>query len=250
MSQNGKNGDERTPDGEASEDELELTVSDTPEDGAGSGGTLLPNPDLEEALRAATEAVEARQSQRETAEEKPPEWAALEEELSGLREKYDDLERQHLRLQADFENVRRRAMKDRQESHSYGHEGVVRDLLGTVDNLERAIEHARAEPEEAPDSEVPNTEALIEGIELVHRELVQVLERHHVTPVEAKGQVFDPSVHEAMAQRESAEVEPNTVVQVFARGYLLHDRLLRSAKVIVSKAVTAPAEVAEEPSEG
>lgn len=258
MSQNGKNGDGRTPSDEAAEDGSELTLPGAAEEG-GSGATLPPNPDLEEALRAATEAVEARESQREAGEEKPPELSALEEELSSLREQYDDLERQHLRLQADFDNVRRRAMKDRQEAHNYGHEGVVRDLLVTVDNLERAIEHARAKPGDAAESELPNAgvpnagvpsvEAIIEGVELVHRELVQVLERHHVTPVDALGQVFDPSVHEAMAQHESAEAQPNTVVQVFARGYLLHDRLLRPAKVIVSKAVTPPAETAEEPSE-
>jgi molecular chaperone GrpE len=147
----------------------------------------------------------------------------LDEELKELKDRY-------LRLQADIENVRKRAARDRQEAYNYGHENLVKSLLATVDNLERAIQHSQAGGQAAVD-----IEALQEGIELVYRELIQVLERFYVTPIEALGDPFDPAVHEAMAQQESSDVEPNTVVEVFAKGYLLRDRLLRPAKVIVSK---------------
>jgi molecular chaperone GrpE len=96
--------------------------------------------------------------------------------------------------------------------------------------LERAIQHTHANGADALD-----VGALREGVELIYRELIQVLERFHVTRVEALGESFDPAIHEAMAQQESLEVEPNTVIEVFAKGYLLRDRLLRPAQVIVSK---------------
>lgn len=145
-------------------------------------------------------------------------------------EELEELKDRHLRLQADFENVRKRAARDRQEAFNYGHGSLVKNLLGTVDNLERAIQHTHANGTEALD-----VGALREGVELIYREFIQILERFHVTPVEALGDPFDPAIHEAMAQQESLEVEPNTVIEVFAKGYLLRDRLLRPAQVIVSK---------------
>lgn len=153
-----------------------------------------------------------------------------QEESQPLDDELKELKDRYLRLQADIENVRKRAARDRQEAYNFGHENLVKSLLGTVDNLERAIQHSQADGQAAAD-----VEALQEGIELVYRELIQVLERFHVTPIEALGDPFDPAVHEAMAQQESSDVKPNTVVEVFAKGYLLRDRLLRPAKVIVSK---------------
>ncbi|NNL85594.1 MAG: nucleotide exchange factor GrpE, partial [Myxococcales bacterium] len=152
----------------------------------------------------------------------------LEAELTELRAAHEALQDQYVRLQADYDNHRKRVMKERQDAHNYGHENIVKDLLGTVDNLERAIEHARS-------SAGGDFEAMLQGVELVQRELIQALDRHGVSVIEAAGEAFDPAVHEAMAQQEDDSVPQNTVVQVFAKGYQLRDRLLRPAKVIVSK---------------
>ena len=184
-----------------------------------SGGSVSPSPELEEALREATEAVEAREAKREESEVTEPE--ALRGELADLQEKM-------IRLQADFDNFRRRALKERQEAHQYGHENLVKDLLASVDNLDRAIEHARK-------SDGGDFESMLQGVELVQRELLGALANHGVSEIEAGNVAFDPNVHEAMAQKEDDSVPANTVVEVFQKGYRLRDRLLRPARVVVSK---------------
>lgn len=190
----------------------------------GSEPSLAPNPELEEALRAAAEAVEARRAERETAGREKSETEdaeALRGELEGLRD-------QMLRLQADFDNFRRRALKEREEAYQYGHENLVKDLLSTVDNLERAIEHARR-------SDGGDFEGMLQGVELVQRQLIGALVNHGVSEIEAENLAFDPNVHEAMAQKEDDSVPSNTVIEVFQKGYRLRDRLLRPARVVVSK---------------
>jgi CheY-like chemotaxis protein len=120
------------------------------------------------------------------------------------------------------------SLKDREETALFGHQNLVKDLLPSVDNLGRAIDHARQGGE-------GSQEGLLEGVELVLREVLATLTRHGVVPVEAQGQPFDPAQHEAMAQIEDASVPGNTVVQVFQPGYQLRGRLLRPARVVVSK---------------
>ncbi len=189
-----------------------------------SGGSLSPSPELEEALREATEAVEARQAEREDGEAEDGEATepeALRGELAALQERM-------IRLQADFDNFRRRALKEREEAHQYGHENLVKDLLASVDNLDRAIEHARK-------SDGGDFESMLQGVELVQRELLGALANHGVSEIEAGNVAFDPNVHEAMAQREDDSVPVNTVIEVFQKGYRLRDRLLRPARVVVSK---------------
>jgi molecular chaperone GrpE len=189
-----------------------------------SEGSVSPSPELEEALREAAEAVEARQTEREgggAEEGEVAEAEALRGELTALQERM-------LRLQADFDNFRRRALKEREETHRYGHENLVKDLLATVDNLDRAIEHARR-------SGVGDFESMLQGLELVQRELLGALGKHGVGEIEAGNVAFDPNVHEAMAQKEDDSVPGNTVIEVFQKGYRLRDRLLRPARVVVSK---------------
>jgi molecular chaperone GrpE len=148
-----------------------------------------------------------------------------------------------IRLQADFDNFRRRALKEREEAHQYGHENLVKDLLATVDNLDRAIEHAQR-------SDGKDFESMLQGVELVRRELLGALANHGVSEIEAVKAAFDPNVHEAMAQKEDDSVPTNTVIEVFQKGYRLRDRLLRPARVVVSKPVEGgdegEAEVTEE----
>jgi molecular chaperone GrpE len=190
-----------------------------------SGGTLSPSPELEEALREAAEAVEERtRATHAPPAEAPgptPREAELAAELEGSRERY-------LRLHADFENFRRRAARERLEAEQYGHQNLVKDLLTAVDNLERAIGHARR-------SGGGDLENLLQGVELVRKDLSAALAKHGVTAIEAVGRPFDPARHEAMAQAPDDSVAPNTVVEELQRGYLLRDRLLRPARVIVSR---------------
>lgn len=190
-----------------------------------SAGTLAPSPELEEALREAAEAVDARSPAREASREAPagptPREAELAAELEAARERY-------LRLHADFENFRRRAARERLEAEQYGHQNLVKDLLTAVDNLERAVDHARR-------SGGADLESLLQGVELVRRDLVTALGKHGVAAIEAKGRFFDPALHEAMAQVPDDSVAPNTVIEELQRGYVLRDRLLRPARVIVSR---------------
>ena len=200
------------------------------------GGALAPSPELEEALREAEQAVEARQAARHAGEGEKPDEGVDPEELQALRGELEELQERHLRLQADFENHRRRTLKERQEAHQYGHENIVKDLLGSVDNLDRAIDHARQ-------NESGDFESMLQGVELVRRELLGALGKHGVTEIEADGATFDPNVHEAMAQQEDGSVPPGTVLVVLQKGYLLRDRLLRPARVVVSKVPEEDAEL-------
>lgn len=188
--------------------------------------SLGPSPEIEAAMREAAESVEARHGQRRAPDPPAGEAAAapadpaVEQELAELKDRY-------LRLAADLENFRKRALKDREEAHHFGHQNLVKDLLPSVDNLERAVDHAREGGE--------GTAGLVEGVELVLRELHAVLARHGVVPIDALGQPFDPALHEAMAQIPDGSKPPSTVVEVFQRGYQLRGRLLRPARVVVSR---------------
>lgn len=205
-----------------------------------SHGSLAPSAELEEALREAAAAVE---SEGESPRGSPPtggmrvgegvklpseENLELRAELEQARGELARLEDRSVRLAADFDNFRRRTLREREDAHRYGHENLVKDLLAAVDNLDRAIDHARR-------SGSADFESMLQGVELVQRELQGVLAKHGVTRIEAAGEPFDPTVHEAMAQQEEGSVPANTVVQVFQPGYRLWDRLLRPARVVVSK---------------
>jgi len=194
--------------------------------------SLETSRELEEAMREATRSVEARAAQRraEDAEEDPASDASGGEDarVAALEQELAEAKDRTLRVAADLENFRKRALKDREEAHHFGHQNLVKDLLPSVDNLERAVDHARKSGEES-------ASGLLEGVELVLRELHSVLSKHGVTPIEALGQPFDPALHEAMAQVPDGSQPPGTVVEVFQRGYQLRARLLRPARVVVSK---------------
>jgi len=210
--------------------------------GSGEGPQLTGTEELEAALREALESKEARESAHAgggQGGEEPLSMdkitiQALSHELQGLKQAFEErgaeleaAKDRYLRLQAEFENFRRRSLKEKQESLQYGPQNLVKDLLTTVDNLERAIEHS----EQSADADL---KSLLQGVELVQRELLGTLGHHGVVTVEAAGLPFDPSVHEAMGQVPDATVPPNTVVEVLQKGYQLRDRLLRPARVIVS----------------
>ncbi len=150
----------------------------------------------------------------------------LQEKTEEARKHYDLF----LRERAETENFKKRMVREKSEALRFASEPLVRDLLPVVDNLERAVEHAEG-----------NGQSVIDGVRLVLKSLLDILERHGVKRIDAVGQQFDPTRHEAMAQVESVEHEPNQVVDQHHSGYLLHDRLLRPALVTVSGRKSAPA---------
>ena len=151
---------------------------------------------------------------------------ALEEELAAARDEARQNHERWLRERADLENVKKRAARERAETVRFANEQVLKDLLPVVDNLERAVEHARSGGD---------GQSLADGVALVLKSLLDVLDRHGVRRVEAKGVPFDPAHHEAMAHVESDEHQPNVVVEEHQPGYRLNDRLLRPALVSVAK---------------
>ncbi len=197
------------------------------------GGTLAANPELEAALKEAAEAVDER------AAVAPDDDAGEDAELTRVRAEAQENREKYIRLQADFDNFRRRSLKERTDLIQYGHENLVKDLLATVDNLDRAIDHAR-------NSDGGDLKSLLQGVELLQRGFHGILEQHGMTEVEAVGSQFDPAVHEAMAQQPDDSVPPNTVKEVLQKGYQIRDRLLRAARVVVAK---SPADESEEKEE-
>ncbi len=151
-----------------------------------------------------------------------------DDDLLALLDERDQLKDQLLRVMAETENYKKRAERDKAEFLKRANEGLIRDLLPVLDNLERAISCAGSE-EDCPDA------ALLQGLGLIQRDFNKVMEKNGVEPIEALGQPFDPEVHAAMMQQEDAEAEENTVLSVYQKGYLHHGRLIRPAQVVVSK---------------
>jgi molecular chaperone GrpE len=157
----------------------------------------------------------------------------LEEELKA-REEIKSLNDRLLRTLAEFENFKKRTAREKNELLQYANDEMSKEMLRTVDNLESAIRHAR---------EGSQAESIIEGIEMTLKQLLKSLERFGVSGFNSLGEKFDPNRHEAMLQVESADHEPNTIIDEAQKGYFLRERLLRPAQVTVSR---EPQEAAEE----
>jgi len=150
------------------------------------------------------------------------------DELDALRAERDALRDKFMRALAEAENARKRADKDRREAENYGGSKLARDMLPVYDNMKRAVEAAGSA---ANDS----NSALIEGIELTMRELLNVFSKHGITPISPqKGDHFDPKLHQAMFEAPVPGTKAGEIINVAAEGFMLHDRLLRPAQVGVS----------------
>lgn len=159
-----------------------------------------------------------------------PETADKEQWLAHIAEKDEtikSLEDRILRLAAEAENTRKRLDRERKESVTYANEKIIRELLPVLDNLEAALEHGNRE--EAP-------QGLVEGVKMTLKTFLETLDRFGCKPFDSVGQPFDPNYHEAMMQEPSAEQPDNTVLREYRKGYVLNDRLLRPAMVVVAKA--------------
>jgi len=149
-------------------------------------------------------------------------------ELDALRAERDDFKDRFMRALADAENSRKRSEKDRREAEQYGGSRLARDLLPIYDNLSRAIQVATEGDKET-------SSALLEGVQLTMRELLNVFKKHGVELVSpAVGDRFDPQVHQAMFEAPVPGTKAGDIIQVAAEGFMLHDRLLRPAQVGVS----------------
>lgn len=145
--------------------------------------------------------------------------ASLEAALEAEKDRF-------IRLSAEFDNYRKRKQREIDEFKKFANEMVFKQFLPVVDNLERAM--ASAENNQ-------DIETLLKGVKLTHKEILKVFQDFNVKPVQAENQVFDPNFHQAVTQKETNEVPENTVTDVLQTGYLLHDRLIRPAMVVVSK---------------
>jgi len=202
-----------------------MTPSKKKREGAEEAPSVEPGEELAEALREASEAVGAEEA---AAQEPADSEAGGEDELEIARRELEEAGDRFMRLQAEFENFRRRSLKERQESLQYGHQNLVKDLLATVDNLERALAHSQEDAS-------ADMESVVQGVELVKRELLGALGKHGVKVIEPLREAFDPAFHEAMGQLPDASVEPNSVLEVLQKGYMINDRMLRPARVLLAR---------------
>ena len=177
--------------------------------------------ELTSKLEAAVEDLHTVQTQSLEALE-----SALEEAKHKASENWDLF----LRARAEGDNIRRRAILDVEGAHKYGIEKFARELLGVVDSLEQGLTITAT-----LGLEQGTAQSLIEGAELTYKMLLSRLEKFGIQALDPIGQAFDPEKHEALSTQPDASVEPNKVLIVLQKGYSLHDRLLRPARVIVSR---------------
>ncbi len=184
------------------------------------------SPEVEEIAAQAAESGQVEQQPEEA--DAPQTVDAVQAEIESLTQQLSDAREQVLRAQADVQNARRRAEQDVEKAHKFGQEKLVNDLLPVIDNLERALDAMNVDDE--------SLKPVVEGIELTLKSFQDTLTRHKIEAVNPVGEPFDPQLHQAMSMVESPDAEPNTVINVFQKGYTLHGRLVRPAMVVVAKA--------------
>ena len=161
-----------------------------------------------------------------SAEEAPAALNDIEEKLKTAERQAQENHDRFLRVAAELDNFRKRKEREVSDLRKYANQALLKELLGVVDNLERALASSRENSE---------PEGLTEGVEMTLKELLKIFDKFGVQPIEALQQPFDPNLHEAVMQEPSDAVPANTVVKELQKGYLLRDRLLRPSMVVVSK---------------
>jgi molecular chaperone GrpE len=158
---------------------------------------------------------------------------ALAERYRELEERVRQAEDRALRVAADADNFKKRVERDKQESIRYGNERLIAELLPVIDNLERALEHAPGDCHQ---------DGLIQGVKMTLKRFHDTLAKFGCTPIDAEGKIFDPNFHEAVYREETQEHPNNTIVRELQTGYVLNDRLLRPAMVVVASSPSTNAE--------
>ncbi len=182
----------------------------------------------EDVTAAETDKAETEDAQSEAAAESEAEEAAapdaeeLKAEIEALKEEIAEKDDRHLRLQAEFDNFRRRTLREKDDLRQNATADLLGDLLPVLDNFDRALVHA----EESP---------VLEGIVMVQRQLMDILERAGLSKAGEVGEAFDPKFHDAIMQEEREGTEAGVILEVLQPGYKLHDKLLRAAMVKVSQ---------------
>lgn len=201
------------------------TDQKTPQDHAQRLEETAPDTEAEEPEEgtAGAEPAESEEAELSPAEKLGQELAAAQAEASRNWELY-------LRERAELENYRKRTQREKQDAIRFANDRLLKELVPVLDNLERAVEHAQQEDEES--------QGLLEGVNMTITLFHKVLTEFGVEPISAVGSAFDPNLHQAMGQIETDEQPPNTVVNELQKGYLLNERLLRPALVMVAKAPT------------
>lgn len=187
-------------------------------------------PDQENPPEKETEPVPETSDTGEKDVTREKDTASLEAALEAEKDRF-------MRLSAEFDNYRKRKQREIDEFRKFANETVFKQFLSVVDNLERAI--ASAENNQ-------DTNSLLEGVKLTHKEILKVFQNFNVKPVKAENQSFDPNFHQAVTQKETDDVPENTITDVLQTGYLLHDRLIRPAMVVVSKSAGNDTETPKE----
>jgi molecular chaperone GrpE len=154
---------------------------------------------------------------------KEPEYLKLKEEADKAKEYWDRL----LRFQADFDNTRKRLDREKQDFVKFANEGIILELLNILDDLERTVGLAETKHQDLP--------VFLKGVEMILAHLYDMLKEYGVRPIEAEGKLFDPHCHEALMQAENKDLPEHTILEELQKGYLLNDRVIRTAKVKVSK---------------
>ncbi len=168
----------------------------------------------------------------------PPVDTAAAEPAADLQRELQELRDRNLRLMAEVQNLQKRTQRDKLEAVRFAQADFARDLLVVLDDFDRTLEAART---------AADPSALADGVRIVREHLAKILRTHGITPIEAVGRPFDPDLHEAVLQQPSPEQPAGHVVQELARGYRMHERVLRPARVIVSAGpVTTPPEPEKE----
>ena len=181
---------------------------------------VLPETEQKATLEEVNADIEAELLDALDKEPEQSETEQLQQQVAGAND-------QVLRVQAEMQNLRRRAERDVENAHKYALDKFAPELLPVVDNLERALATI--------DAEDPAQKSVAEGIELTLKTFVDVLVRFKVEAVDPAGQPFDAEFHQAVSMVPNPDLEPNTVMDVFQKGYTLNGRLLRPAMVVVSK---------------
>lgn len=172
------------------------------------------------------ESADEKEKQEKTEEQaENGESIKYEEEIAALKKEKDDLFDRLLRVQAEFENFKKRTQKEREAERKYKAQDLVNDILPVLDNFERALQVEKTE----------ETSSLIEGISMVHRQLLDALKNNGVEMIETEGKQFDPNLHHAVMQVEDESYESNQIVEELQKGYMLKDRVIRPAMVKVNK---------------
>ena len=159
-------------------------------------------------------------------ENTPPEAPPGASEVEELKARLEKAKNEYLYMRAEFENYRRNAIKERSDMVKYGSERLLVEILGVLDNFERALA-TKVSPE--------NLGVYTKGIEMTYADLKAVLQKSGVSEVSAYGQIFDPNIHEALSSEETSAVKAGHISQVFKKPYKLHDKVIRPGQVVVAK---------------